>query len=168
MSDDAAPLRLREPAHRVSPRARLMWLLEGVMQMLLLLAVQVGWWLLDGRGSRVPHLVVGAVWLALTVAYLVVMPRWRYRVHRWESTTTAVYTQTGWFEQERRIAPVSRIQTVDLARGPLAQLLGLATVTVTTASAAGPLKIPGLDVDAAHQLVEQLTALTVAEPGDAT
>ncbi len=145
-----------------------MWLVEGGGQMMLLLLLQVGWWFLDGDGSRVPHLVVGVVWTLLTVAYLVVMPIWGYRVHRWESTPTAVYTQSGWLDQERRIAPVSRIQTVDMARGPVAQLLGLATVTVTTASAAGPLRIHGLDLDVARHLVEELTELTVAERGDAT
>ena len=58
--------------------------------------------------------------LAATVvtetAYLVVMPQWRYRVHRWEVTPEAVYTQTGWFNQERRIAPIVRIQSVALSR----------------------------------------------------
>ena len=110
--------------------------------------------------------------LAATVvtetAYLVVMPQWRYRVHRWEVTPEAVYTQTGWFNQERRIAPIVRIQTVDLARGPVAQLLGLASVRVTTASSAGPLRIHGLDHALAVSLVEQLTELTVSAPGDAT
>ena len=67
------------------------------------------------------------------------MPRVRYRIHRWESTDTAVYTQTGWLSRERRIAPMSRVQTVDFEQGPIDRLLGLASVTVTTASAAGPL-----------------------------
>jgi membrane protein YdbS with pleckstrin-like domain len=40
---------------------------------------------------------------------------------------------------------MSRIQTVDTVRGPLQQLLGLSTVTVTTASAAGPLQVKGID-----------------------
>jgi membrane protein YdbS with pleckstrin-like domain len=167
VTPEGAP-RLREPAHRVSPKARLMWLIEGAAGVLVLLGVQAGWWFLDGRGARTPHLVVGAVWLVVGAAYLAVMPAWRYRVHRWETTPTAVYTQTGWYDQERRIAPVSRIQTVDLARGPVAQLLGLASITVTTASAAGPLRIHGLELDTALQLVEELTARTVAEPGDAT
>jgi membrane protein YdbS with pleckstrin-like domain len=168
MSEQAQPLRLREPAHLVSPRARLMWLVEGAFLMLVLLAGQVLWWFVDGARSRTPHLVVGGVWLVVTVLYLSIMPVWRYRVHRWEHTETAVYTQTGWLDQERRIAPVSRIQTVDMARGPVAQTLGLASVTVTTASAAGPLKIHGLDLDVARHLVEDLTALTIAERGDAT
>jgi len=167
-ADQGAPLRLREPANLVSPRARLMWLAEGALLMLILLGGQVAWWFIDGRGSRTPHLVVGAVWLVVTVLYLSIMPVWRYRVHRWENTETAVYTQTGWLDQERRIAPVSRIQTVDMNRGPVAQALGLASVTVTTASAAGPLRIHGLDLDVARHLVEDLTVLTIAERGDAT
>jgi membrane protein YdbS with pleckstrin-like domain len=167
-ADQGAPLHLREPANLVSPRARLMWLAEGALLMLILLGGQVAWWFIDGRGSRTPHLVVGAVWLVVTVLYLSIMPVWRYRVHRWENTETAVYTQTGWLDQERRIAPVSRIQTVDMNRGPVAQALGLASVTVTTASAAGPLRIHGLDLDVARHLVEDLTALTIAERGDAT
>jgi membrane protein YdbS with pleckstrin-like domain len=171
MSDQVepdAPRRLREPANLVSPRARLMWLLEGAVLVLVLLGVQVLWWFVDGAPSRTPHYVVGGVWLLFAALYLSVMPVWRYRVHRWENTDTAVYTQTGWLDQERRIAPVSRIQTVDMTRGPVAQALGLASVTVTTASAAGPLKIHGLDLDVARHLVEDLTALTIAEHGDAT
>lgn len=162
------PGRLREPAHRVSPRARWMWALSGVVQMVVLLGAQVLWWFIDEDGSRSPHVVVGVLWLVLAAAYLVGMPQWRYRVHRWEATDTAVYTQTGWISQERRIAPISRIQTVDLARGPISQLFRLATVTVTTASAAGPLKIHGLDVEDARRLIADLTAATVTETGDAT
>jgi membrane protein YdbS with pleckstrin-like domain len=96
------------------------------------------------------------------------MPRWRYRIHLWEATPEAVYTQSGWFNQERRIAPVSRIQTVDSERGPFEQLFGLANVTVTTASAAGPLKIDGLDHATAQRLVDDLTSNTQAARGDAT
>jgi uncharacterized protein len=96
------------------------------------------------------------------------MPQWRYRVHRWEVSDTAVYTQAGWFTQERRIAPVARIQTVDTHRGPLEQLFGLSNVTVTTASAAGPLKIHGLQRGVAELLVEDLTVRTQAAGGDGT
>lgn len=108
---------LREPAERVSRRAMLMWTVEALVGATVLLAGQVVWWFVDSSSSRTAHWVVGAVWLAAAAAYAVVMPRWRYRVHRWESTARAVYTQTGWLWQERRIAPLSRVQTVDLERG---------------------------------------------------
>src|SRR5207302_8454234 len=134
---------------------------------LVLAGVQVVW--LIGTSSlfqaRVIALVVTGV---LAVLHLVVMPQWRYRVHRWENTDQAVYTQTGWFTQERRIAPISRIQTVDSQAGVLEQLFGLANVTVTTASAAGPVKVHGLARDDARHLVARLTTTTAATPGDAT
>jgi len=83
-------------------------------------------------------------------------------------TETAVYTQTGWWARERRIAPLSRIQTVDYAEGALERMFGLATVTVTTASAAGAVEIGGLDRDLALRLVGELTVKADSEPGDAT
>ena len=104
----------------------------------------------------------------LALAHLVVMPQWRYRVHRWEITDTAVYTQSGWLTQERRIAPLARVQTVDTHRGPLEQLFGLANVTVTTASAKGPLKIHALDRSVADHAVEWITERAQAARGDAT
>jgi uncharacterized protein len=110
-------------------------------------------------------LVVAAV---VAAVHLLVMPQWRYRVHRWEATDDAVYTQSGWFDQERRIAPVSRIQTVDSQRGPIEQIFGVANVTVTTASAAGPVRIHGLALADAQQLVDRLTRQTAHSTGDAT
>src|SRR5207248_6362887 len=144
------------PAHRVSRRAIAYWAVRAAIGWVVLAAVQVVW--LIGAYSivalREVALVVTGV---LAVLHLVVIPQWRYRVHRWESTDTAVYTQTGWFTQERRIAPIARVQTVDTQRGPVEQLFGLADVTVTTASAKGPIKIHALDAGVADQIVGWLT-----------
>jgi membrane protein YdbS with pleckstrin-like domain len=89
-------------------------------------------------------------------------------VHRWEVTDEAVYVRTGALWQEWRIAPMSRIQTVDTVRGPLEQAFRLATVTVTTASAKGAVRIEGLDHEVAAELAQRLTRITGATPGDAT
>lgn len=158
-------LRLRAPAHLVSPRARWYWAVRAVPGWVLLLGVESIVWI-TGSSKIGPGVVIVAT-LLLAAAHLAVMPQWRYRVHRWETTATAVYTQSGWFKQERRIAPVSRIQTVDTERGPFEQLFGLANVTVTTASAAGPLEIHGLSRDTAAALVDELTNRTQT-PDDGT
>ena len=161
MSDPG--ISLRDPAHRVSPRARTMWMLgaavEGLVTLVVLLVAVLVW--------DVPEwtlLLLGAV----VVVWVAVVPQWRYLVHRWETTETAVYTQTGWWARERRIAPMSRIQTVDYAEGAVARLFGLASVTVTTASAAGALSIDGLERDVARRLVDDLTRRADAVAGDAT
>src|SRR3954454_10312839 len=161
-------VRLRPPMHRVSPRALWYWAAKAAVLWIVLLVPQVIWWLADSDGSALPHVVVGAAWLVLAAVHLVVMPQWRYRVHRWEATDTAVYTQTGWLSQERRVAPVSPVPAVDSERGPIEQLFKLANVTVTTASASGPIKIDGLAAADADQLVADLTARVGQSTGDAT
>ena len=160
-------MQLRDPAHHVSPRAIAFWTVRAVPGWLLALAGQLLWLVVarDHAGLRVGALVLTVLF---TSAHLIVMPRWRYRVHRWEVTDNAVYTQSGWLSQERRIAPISRVQTVDIERGPLEQLFRLANVTVTTASAAGPLRIHGLDRATAEGLVAELTEVTSQSEGDAT
>ena len=160
-------MQLREPAHHVSPRAMAYWTVRAVPPWFLVLAGQslLFWSSRDHSGLQVAAL---AVTVPFAAAHLIVMPRWRYRVHRWEVTHKAVYTQSGWLSQERRIAPISRVQTVDIERGPLEQLFRLANVTVTTASAAGPLRIHGLDRATAEGLVAELTEVTSHSEGDAT
>ena len=157
---------LREPSQRVSPRARLMWqltnLVEGTITVAVLAAALAVWDAVDLRWWMV---VLGVV---AVVVYAGVVPQWRYLVHRWEVSETAVYTQTGWWARERRIAPMSRIQTVDYAETAVARLFGLATVTVTTASAAGALQIAGLEQERARRLVDELTLKADAVEGDAT
>jgi len=143
-----------------------MWLvgalLESVLLLLAFLLIAYVWAPFDVRWW-VSVLVV----LALAT-YVAVVPLWRYAVHRWEVTDTAVYTQVGWWTRERRIAPMSRIQTVDYSEGAIERLFGLASVTVTTASAAGALEISGLDRELAQRLAEELTVQADAVPGDAT
>lgn len=162
MSDTVA---LRDPAHQVSPRAPFIWTLGAVVRSILLASVAV---VVALVWDRWPAWWVWVAYAVLAIGYVVVMPTYRYRVHRWESTSTAVYTQSGWLTRERRIAPMSRVQTVDLQQTAVSRLFGLANVTVTTASAAGPLRIEALDVAVAERLVDELTRRTEAEPGDAT
>ncbi|NEE19248.1 PH domain-containing protein, partial [Streptomyces sp. SID7499] len=62
-------------------------------------------------------LLPAAVLAAAGTAAAVLLPLWWFRTHRWEITEDAVYVRTGYFRQEWRIAPMSRIQTVDTVRG---------------------------------------------------
>ncbi|MGW7411070.1 PH domain-containing protein [Streptomyces sp. NPDC054863] len=159
--------RLRAPRHRVESRAVGWWTLQAAV-VALPLPLVVGLLVLFIAPAR---FVLGWVFLGTllpALAYVAVMPHWRYRVHRWETTDAAVYASSGWFWQRWRVVPLSRIQTVDTVRGPLQQLFRLSGVTVTSASASGAVKINGLDRRTAADLVERLTRATQAVPGDAT
>ena len=157
--------RLRPPANLVSRRAKTYWTVRALSGWLVVGASETLIWLASSPSSGIA--LVG-VTVVLAAVHLLVMPRWRYRLHRWEATDTAVYTQAGWINQERRIAPIARVQTVDTERGPFEQIFGLSNVTVTTASAAGPLKIHGLDRAVADTLVQDLTARAQLARGDGT
>lgn len=161
------PVALREPTRQVSPRAVTYWrLVAGITTAVvwIVLAVVAFFWSDRPWWFTVPALVVALLLLAWTL----VMPSFRYRVHRWEVTDDAVHTRSGWLTVEERIAPLSRVQTVDSTQGPLMRAFRLRSLTVTTASAAGPLTIDCLDADLAQRLVADLTAITAATQDDAT
>ena len=159
--------RLREPAHRVSARARSWWSLRSAVGTVVVLLPQVvAAFVLPAVADVL--LVTGVATLVVGIAHLLVVPRFRFALHRWEVTDDAVHTLSGWLRLEWRIAPISRIQTVDTDRGPLQRLFGLSSVTVTTASSSGALAIDGLDADAAVDLADRLTRVTETLGGDAT
>ena len=158
---------LVEPAHPPSRKAPLVWAIGAAIPWLFVVVAQVVWWVLDGR-LRWLHLLLAVGTVLGVVVFVAVVPLWRYRVHRWDVDPTAVYTRSGWLVQERRIAPISRVQTVDTYRGPLDRLFGLANVTVTTASSAGAVRIVALDSDVADRVVAQLTDIAALGAEDAT
>lgn len=160
-------LSLRPPSNRVSRRAIGYWTVWAAIGWAVLIGIQAVFVLTnDDPPSWLT--VTMTVSCVLAPLHLLVMPQWRYRIHRWEVTGEAVYTQEGWLKQDWRIAPISRIQTVDIERDPVEQIFRLAKITVTTASAAGPVKIAGLDHQEALALAAELTKATQATRGDAT
>lgn len=155
---------LRDPAHQVSTKAVLRWRISALLLSLVgavvltaVLAVTETslWWLW------------ALLYLAVATTYVVTMPRLRYATHRWEATPTAVYTQTGWIGRTREIVPMSRVQTVEYHQDAFDRILGLASVSVSTA-AEDDLEIALLDHVVAAELTASLTAAAEAETGDAT
>ncbi|WP_330250140.1 PH domain-containing protein [Nocardia sp. NBC_00565] len=158
---------LADPAWRPSPKAKVLWTIQAALGWIVPFVALIVWVAFDGdrRGAQ---LVVFVVAVVLALVSIGVVPMWRYAVHRWEVTDEAVYTRVGWLTVQSRVAPISRVQTVDTERGPLERLLGLATVTVTTASSAGAVQISALDLPVAEQTVTRLTEIAALHRGDAT
>lgn len=160
-------MQLRDPEHRPSRKAPLVWAIGAAIPWLVVGVAQTAWWIVDPRLLWL-HLLVAVGTVVGIVVFVGVVPLWRYRVHRWDVDPTAVYTRSGWLVQERRIAPISRVQTVDTYRGPLDRMFGLANVTVTTASSAGAVRIVALDSEIADRVVAHLTDIAALGGEDAT
>lgn len=168
--DGMPSARLREPAHRVSPRAVRYWTVNSAITGVIVWAVMfaIAWFLPEGRWWS-----TGLVWIFVAVMVadvveVVLEPTIRYRRTRWEVRDGKVFVQTGWLSRDQRLAPLSRVQTVDTHRGPVMRIYGLADITVTTASAAGPITIPCLDSELAERVTAELARITGATRGDAT
>ena len=145
----------RTPAWSPSRNAIGLWTVEGVLGTLVLAAAVVAVELLAPLPTWLAVLLPLLV-LAEAVVAIGVRPRLRFRVHRWEVTDEAVFTRTGWLSRTWTLVPVSRIQTVDVTRGVVQQVFGLASVAVLTASSQGTVRIPHLDADVAARVADDL------------
>jgi len=154
------PTPVREPAWSLSRSAIGLWVTEGILSSLGIgiAAVLFVVFVPDDAGGRLPLLrlllpIAAALWAIATVG---IRPWFRFRVHRWEVTPDAVYTLTGWLTRTWTLVPISRIQTVDVTRGVLQQVFGLATVAVLTASSQGTVRVWHLEADVAQRVADDL------------
>lgn len=163
---DAVPPGLRVPRNQMSRKAIRYWTALAAVHGAILLGIEIGIEALVGLSTDCWTAFAASA--ALVLGYVLVMPRWRFRVHRWEVTDDALYTRSGWFAVRWRIAPINRIQTIDSSRSLPERVFGLANVTATTASTAGHIRIHGLDAGTADRLQSELSLATARTPGDAT
>ena len=160
---------LREPAVALDPRVRTYWLVQGVLAVCFVAVLVIAGavvaavldatlvaWLVGGIGGLV--VVVLAV-LAVVSAGLV------YRTFRYEVMELGLYVANGWLWRQHHVIPHALVQTVDTTAGPLMRWLGLVSVEVQTASAAGSTSIPGLTPDVADALVSELARRAGIEEG---
>jgi membrane protein YdbS with pleckstrin-like domain len=147
------------PAWPLPRSAIWLWVTQGIVGALVLgVAATVFTVFVPDEGGPLPLLrwAVPAFAVVYAVVAVGIRPFFRYRVHRWEITGEAVYTLTGWLTRTWTLVPIARIQTVDVTRGVLQQLFGLASVAVLTASSQGTVRVPHLEVGVAQRLAEDL------------
>ena len=166
----AAPV--REPAWSMPRSAISLWVTESVIGCFFL-GLAVATFLLfvpASSGGPVPVLrwLVPIAAVAYAVVAIGVRQWFKHRVYRWEITHDAAFTRTGWLSQTWTLVPISRIQTVDVTRGLLQQVYGLATVAVLTASSQGTVRIHHLEHDVARRVAADLAARADAVRDEAT
>ena len=116
--------------------------------------------LLDGGfGDRSLQLLLpGAVLLCCAlVAWFVVIPRvvasWRYAERDQD-----LLVSHGRLRRRLSVVPYGRMQVIEVSSNPISQWLGIATVSLVTASAATDARIPGIPAEVAQELRDRLAA----------
>ncbi|MCD9032996.1 PH domain-containing protein [Luteimonas sp. Y-2-2-4F] len=149
------------------PRARWLFVLSGGLGFALPGAVGLTvLGTLLGGGETVRTLMLSA-WAA-TLVWGAWMGVRRYRHTRWRLDADGFGLQRGrlWFTETR--VPGSRVQHIDIRRGPLERRAGLSTLLVHTAGTRdSAVAVPCLDAGDAERLRDRLAAWVRSDDDDA-
>jgi uncharacterized protein len=143
---------------RVSPKLvterRLPWLVLPVIAIgFLVLAVTA-----NTQAAQLILLgIAGALVAACAIGWFVIVPRvsstWRYAEREQD-----LLVRRGRVYCRLTVVPYGRMQVIEVSANPVSQRLGIATVTLVTASASTDARIPGVPEEAAHALRDRLAA----------
>jgi hypothetical protein len=110
------------------------------------------------EGAAVAAAVVAGGILALSVLAERVVSR-RFRSWGYLERDDDLLIRRGVLVKRLTVVPYGRMQFVDVTAGLFERLFGIATVRLHTAAAATDARLPGLEIDEAGRLREQLTLL---------
>lgn len=126
---------------------------------------------LIGSGIAVVALVVAGTWLdlpllwwaagavgAIALITIALEPR-RVRSIGYRLRSDDLVFRRGIMYQRQVAVPYGRMQLVDITRGPVSRALGLADLKFVTAAAATAVTLPGLPLEEAEHLRDELVAL---------
>lgn len=132
---------------------RLQWLIAALILFAALLAAD---FYLARRGWLPFGVVTGVGTFALLIG-IWRMPGRRYRAWGYAQSEDELVVKHGLMVRKVTVVPFGRVQHIDVARGPLQRMLGLATLVLNTAGTRGAaVNLPGLDHDEAERLREHV------------
>ncbi|PTL40280.1 PH domain-containing protein [Alkalicoccus saliphilus] len=147
------------PDRYLAPKTRRVWKITAGFESIFLFLIPAGYW---GAAQvwELPmwifYTLVGFFLLTAVLSIFILQPlkwkRWRYKVYENE-----VELMRGVFIVERVIIPMIRVQHVDTRQGPILRHYKLASVTISTAATVH--EIPGLEMEAAGELRDQIAQL---------
>lgn len=138
------------------------WLLSGLLSAVILCGFMVGGVALvrsQAPDWSLPAIIAASVVGGVLVGWSLISPylayvRWRFTVDQ-----ELMLMRYGIIFHEERTIPISRMQHVDLTRGPVERMFGLATLVVFTAGNEGSaFRLPGVAVLRAGELRDQILA----------
>lgn len=150
------------PANQLNPKVKNVWRINDAIWLTVLFlccfvplvltaSAGVASWLYLASG------IVVAVYVAMMVVWLVVLPPIRFIRWRYELSDDYLDIARGIIWRKRFIIPFIRVQNTDTRQGPLLRAFGLTSVTVATA--AGEHEIPGLATEDAERLRDKAAEL---------
>lgn len=123
---------------------------------LFLLIYFIGFFSEDALGDNYrTYQIASLAILVVTLVYIIVAPQIYYRHYKYMLTEDKIDVLRGILIIRHTVVPIERIHQVEVTRGPINNMLGLANVDVTTAG--GVARIEFLEVPVADNIAEELT-----------
>lgn len=108
-------------------------------------------------------LLSGAVFV-LAIAFLTLVPRLRYRFWRYALRPDELYLRYGVVNRVQTIVPLMRIQHLDVSQDVVEREFDLGKLIVHTAGTrSSTVVVPGLDLDLAERLRDDMKAFIIDE-----
>lgn len=149
----------------LEPGQRWVLHIQALVPALLLLSggVAAGRLLQDQTGYSPWLVAVPAALVALWA--IIVAPSRRFRSWGWAKTEDELHVAWGVWTHVHTIVPLSRVQHIDVAQGPLERTFGLARLIVHTAGTAhATVTLPGITRETAETLRDAIRDMVRAEP----
>lgn len=140
---------------RVAPRYVVVVIVGSLMSGLVLSALATFLWLVAGWSWAWIALIVFVV---STVVQVIIAPR-RARAIGYQLRDDDLLFRRGIMFQRFVSVPYGRMQLIDINRGPVGRMLGLADLKFVTAAASTNVSIPGLPEGDAAELRDRLVEL---------
>ena len=140
---------------RVSPKYVVVVIASAVITGLVLAAASVFLWLVGGWAFG--WVLLTAV-VVITIVALVIAPR-RARSIGYRLRDDDLLFRRGIMFQRFVSVPYGRMQLIDINRGPVSRMLGLADLKFVTAAASTGVMVPGLPEPEAAELRDRLVEL---------
>lgn len=145
---------------RLNPKARVSMYIGNIIAAVIWLAIAyIAWGFIDGMSESFRDLLSMGL-LALTaviIVYLAVGPIVYYARYRYIITDDAIDIRKGIVILRHIVVPIERVHQVEVVRGPINNLFGLADLQVTTAG--GQAEIEYLDNDVADSIADDLNRI---------
>lgn len=151
------------PSNQLDPRIKNVWrITDAAWLTALALSAGITCFFLSsvpgvGNVATLVGSAVGLVWVVGLILCVFVLPPIRYARWRYEVSDDFLDIAKGIVWRTRVVIPFIRVQNTDTRQGPILRMLGLASVTVSTA--AREHVIPGLDADVAELLRDRAAEL---------
>jgi membrane protein YdbS with pleckstrin-like domain len=147
---------------RLDPRVVPYWTVANLIGALVLGAITAigATWLRSEFPERAAW-IAAAAWAVgvLLLLSVVAQPMLAYATWRYGIDRELLVARYGILFRDEKAIPISRLQHVDLRRGPIERLFGLATLVVFTAGTEGAtFRVPGLAAELARALRDRILA----------